>query len=77
MTEYASLMRGFVGFFVIVFVVTLIMGALQQASGYNHPESTGRVILTAIVLSFIGTILLNIGLRAFMPNSGPGVYVVI
>jgi ABC-type Mn2+/Zn2+ transport system permease subunit len=80
MQESGSFMKGFLkgfaGFFVISLLVAIILGWVQSESGYQ-PESLGGMLLAAVAFSAIGTLLLNVGLKAFVPESGPGFYFVI
>jgi uncharacterized membrane protein YbjE (DUF340 family) len=68
----------FVGFFVMSVVVAVIVGWMQEKTGYQ-PQNLSSFLLFAFLFSAIGTLILNIGIKIFMPRSGgaPAFFVLI
>ena len=75
--QFMQWMVTFVGFFVLAILVAVIVGWLQEKSGYQ-PQNLSSLLMYALLFSGIGTILLNVGVRIFMPKAkGPALFVVI
>lgn len=76
--KYGQWMITFISFFVLAIVVAVFVGWLQEKSGYQ-PQNLSSFLMFALLFSAIGTLLLNVGIKIFMPKAvgGPALFVVV
>ena len=76
--QYSQWIITFAGFFVLAIVVGILVGWLQEKAG-SPPQSISGYLMFAILFSVIGTVLLNVGLKIFMPKArgGPAFFITL
>lgn len=70
--QYTRWLVQFVGFFILAVLVSVLVGWMQERTGYQQPHSLSGFLMFALLFSALGTLILNIGIKVLMPKSGAG-----